>query len=72
MQRTITLHKGSTPVYLNEYYNQAIDRVRAEVTRTRKPVTSISVPCPDLLTLARVLVNGEGEMQIATRYQSGE
>ena len=68
MINEVVIKQGTAAVYRNEVYNMVVDRVRQEVSNTSAAMQSISVPSPDLMTLARVIINGEGEFTIRNQY----
>ena len=45
-----------------EKTSMAIDRIKSEDT------LEVTIPTPDMITLARVLVLGEGSFDISTNY----
>jgi len=62
MQQTITIAKNKESVFLYEETSMAIDRIKSEDT------LEVTIPTPDMITLARVLVLGEGSFDISTNY----
>jgi len=62
MQQTITIAKNKESVFLYEKTSMAIDRIKSEDT------LEVTIPTPDMITLARVLVLGEGSFDISTNY----
>lgn len=62
MQSTVTIAKNKESVLLYEKASMVIDRIKAIKS------LEVTVPTPDMLTLARVIVLGEGSFDITNNY----
>ena len=62
MLHNTIIAKNKESVLLHEKASMAIDRIKSEGT------LNVRVPTPDMLTLARVIVLGEGSFEINHDY----